>query len=129
MIFRLQVFQFQRLPFRDRDTGEMKRGEGGGHIIVTIGILIACSRLIYIQFPFRGLLPVCVIIPCLSILTCACTLPSQILRYDLDKQGNVSLARTFHEILTTIFTEGDIEGVSLAFIELLIGIIIKSHGE
>ena len=107
----------------------MKRGEGGGHIIVTIGILIACSRLIYIQFPFRGLLPVLVIIPSLSVLARVCTLPSQILRYDLDKQGGVSLTRAIHETIIIIFTEGDIEGINLAFIELLISIIIKSHGE
>ena len=63
----------------------MKRGEGGSHKIITVGILFAFSRLIYIQIPFRGLLPVRIIIPCLSILTDVLTRPSQVFRYDLDK--------------------------------------------
>ena len=82
MIFRLQVFQFQRLPFRDRDTGEMKRGEGGGQVcIIAVGIRIVCSVWIYIQFPFRRLMPVSVIIPYFGIRA----FPRQVFRYDLDK--------------------------------------------
>ena len=86
MIFRLQAFQFQHLLFRDRDTGEMKRGEGGGQVcIIAVGVCFIFSVWIYVQFPFRRLMPVCVIIPCLSVLTGVRTLPSQIFRHDLDK--------------------------------------------
>ena len=66
----------------------MKRGEGGSHKIITVGILFAFSRLIYIQIPFRGLLPVRIIIPCLSILTDVLTRPSQVFRYDMAVNKN-----------------------------------------